>query len=65
MTDLQRAARQAIALMDLTTLNEDDSDEKVIELCRSAHSPAGDTAAVCIYPHFIPVARKALRGGDG
>jgi len=29
MTPLQYAAREAIALMDLTTLNEDDTDEKV------------------------------------
>ncbi len=60
MTDLQQAARQAIGLMDLTTLNDDDSDQKVINLCRAAHTPVGDTAAVCIYPRFIPIARKTL-----
>lgn len=60
MTPLQYAAREAIALMDLTTLNEDDTDEKVAALCRKAHTPAGDTAAVCIYRQFIPVARKTL-----
>jgi deoxyribose-phosphate aldolase len=60
MTDLQQAARQAIALMDLTTLHDDDTDQKVIDLCRAAHSPAGDTAAVCIYPRFVPIARKTL-----
>jgi len=47
--------------MDLTTLNDDDTDAKVIALCRQANSPAGTTAAICIYPRFIPVARKALR----
>ena len=61
MTDLHNAARRAIALMDLTTLNDDDTDQKVIDLCRAAHTPAGDTAAVCIYPRFVPVARKTLR----
>ena len=60
MTDLQRTAKEAIALMDLTTLNDDDTDAKVINLCHQAHSLAGDTAAVCIYPRFIPVARKTL-----
>lgn len=62
MTDLQVAARQAIGLMDLTTLNDDDTDEKVIKLCQDAHTAAGDTAAVCIYPRFIPLARKTLNG---
>ena len=61
MTDLQNTAREAISLMDLTTLNDDDTDAIVIDLCHQAHSPAGDTAAVCIYPRFIPAARKALK----
>ena len=60
MTELQRSAKEAIGLMDLTTLNEDDTDEKVIALCRQAKSPAGNTAAVCIYKQFIPAARKTL-----
>lgn len=58
MTDLTAAAQRALNLMDLTTLNDDDTDEKVIALCHQAKSPAGQTAAICIYPRFIPVARK-------
>jgi deoxyribose-phosphate aldolase len=47
--------------MDLTTLNDNDTDQKVIELCKQANSAAGHTAAVCIYPRFIPIARKTLK----
>lgn len=61
MTDMTAIARRAIGLMDLTTLNDDDTDEKVAALCRQANSPAGQTAAICIYPRFIPRARKLLR----
>jgi deoxyribose-phosphate aldolase len=61
MNELQKAAREAIRLMDLTTLNDDDTDAIVIELCHQAHTPVGDTAAVCIYPRFVPIARKTLR----
>ena len=60
MSDLQTASRQGIQLMDLTTLNDDDTEQKVIQLCTDAHTAAGDTAAVCIYPHFISIARKTL-----
>jgi len=60
MTDLQKTAKEAIGLMDLTTLNDDDTDAKVIALCKQAQSPAGNTAAVCIYKQFIPVARETL-----
>lgn len=61
MSDVTASALRALKLMDLTTLNDDDTDAKVIALCRQANSPAGTTAAICIYPRFIPVARKALR----
>ncbi|WP_108649439.1 deoxyribose-phosphate aldolase [Dongshaea marina] len=61
MTDLKKTAQLALNLMDLTTLNDDDTDAKVIDLCHKAKSPAGKTAAVCIYPRFIPIARKTLR----
>ncbi|MTD41113.1 deoxyribose-phosphate aldolase [Erwinia sp. CPCC 100877] len=60
MTDLTASSLRALKLMDLTTLNDDDTDEKVIALCRQAKTPVGNTAAICIYPRFIPVARKTL-----
>ncbi|MGM3175359.1 deoxyribose-phosphate aldolase [Dickeya lacustris] len=61
MSELTTMAQRALGLMDLTTLNDDDTEEKVIALCRQANSPAGKTAAICIYPRFIPLARKVLR----
>ncbi|MGB5445557.1 MAG: deoxyribose-phosphate aldolase [Psychromonas sp.] len=61
MNDLQQTSRLAIQLMDLTTLNDDDTDQKVMQLCADAHTAAGNTAAVCIYPRFIPIARKTLK----
>ena len=38
MTDLKASSLRALKLMDLTTLNDDDTDEKVIAL-RSAIPP--------------------------
>lgn len=61
MTDLTAVAQRALGLMDLTTLNDDDTQARVVSLCQQAHSVAGDTAAICIYPRFIPLARKTLR----
>jgi deoxyribose-phosphate aldolase len=60
MTDLKAAALRALKLMDLTTLNDDDTDQKVIELCHNAKTSVGTTAAICIYPRFIPIAKKTL-----
>ncbi len=61
MSDLKTAALRALKLMDLTTLNDNDTDEKVIALCHDAKSAVGNTAAICIYPRFIPIAKKTLR----
>ncbi|GLO61730.1 deoxyribose-phosphate aldolase [Vibrio sp. MACH09] len=61
MSDLKAAALRALKLMDLTTLNDDDTDEKVISLCHDAKTAVGNTAAICIYPRFIPIAKKTLR----
>lgn len=36
MTDLTAAAQRALSLMDLTTLNDDDTDAKVTALCHQA-----------------------------
>lgn len=40
MPDLQQAAQRALQLMDLTTLNDNDTDASVIALCHQAKSPA-------------------------
>ncbi|PXX45339.1 deoxyribose-phosphate aldolase [Undibacterium pigrum] len=59
-TALMQAASRALRLMDLTSLNEDDTREKITALCNAASSAQGQVAAVCIYPRFIPHAKKML-----
>ncbi|MDN3552204.1 deoxyribose-phosphate aldolase [Halomonas almeriensis] len=60
MNDLTRIARQALTLMDLTSLNDDDTDARIEALCQRAKTPVGNPAAVCVYPRFIVPARRAL-----
>ncbi|MDP5254077.1 MULTISPECIES: deoxyribose-phosphate aldolase [unclassified Vibrio] len=60
MNELQQQALRALRLMDLTTLNDDDTNEKVVSLCQQAKTAVGTTAAVCIYPRFVPIAKKTL-----
>lgn len=54
------AARILIDSLDLTSLNPTDTDEKIKELCAKAVTPYGHTAAVCILPRFIPLAKNSL-----
>jgi deoxyribose-phosphate aldolase len=58
--DLTRAAVRAIGLMDLTSLDPDDNDERIVALCQQAQTPFGNTAAVCIYPRFVALAKQTL-----
>jgi deoxyribose-phosphate aldolase len=60
MTNSQRVARQALSLMDLTSLNDDDTDSTIEALCQRARTSMGTPAAICVYPQFIVPARRAL-----
>ncbi|WP_108124964.1 deoxyribose-phosphate aldolase [Saccharospirillum mangrovi] len=60
MTDLAQQARQTLTLMDLTSLNDSDTDAVITQLCDAARTDFGSPAAVCVYPAFIATARKAL-----
>ncbi|MDP7592702.1 MAG: deoxyribose-phosphate aldolase [Litorilituus sp.] len=57
---LMKTAQQALSFMDLTSLTDQESSEDIISLCQQAKSSAGNTAAICIFPRFIPLAKKTL-----
>ncbi|WP_310378739.1 deoxyribose-phosphate aldolase [Flavobacterium sp.] len=58
----------ALSMIDLTTLEGADTEEKVKQLCYKAHhlhdSMPGlpSTAAVCVYPNFVKTAVHELKG---
>lgn len=58
--------RLIISLMDLTTLEATDTDEKVVSLCQKAMQPTANThtAAVCVYPNFISLAKEQLKNSN-
>lgn len=56
------AAKILIRLLDLTSLNKDDTDARIEKLCQKAQTPYGNTAAVCIYPKFLRLAGQLLKG---
>ncbi|HBA00055.1 MAG TPA: deoxyribose-phosphate aldolase, partial [Halomonas sp.] len=43
---LTQAARQALTLMDLTSLNDSDTDSVIEALCQQVKTPFGNPAAV-------------------
>jgi len=59
-TDLQSAARTALACLDLTSLNDADTAADIDALCRRAQTAYGPVAAVCVWPRFVAQARAAL-----
>lgn len=60
LTPQHLAAQRVLQLMDLTSLNADDSDADIVALCRQAVSPAGSVAALCVYPRFVALAKATL-----
>lgn len=59
MNTLERA-RQALSLLDLTSLNDDDTATDIAKLCMRATSVEGSVAAVCVWPQFVAQAKAAL-----
>ncbi len=58
------AAEILIQCLDLTSLNDNDTTQSIIDLCRRAQTPFGNVAAVCVYPQFVGIAREHLRHTD-
>ncbi|MDP2365948.1 MAG: deoxyribose-phosphate aldolase [Ignavibacteria bacterium] len=60
----------AISMIDLTTLEGKDTKGKVQQLCYKAMHPHDSiiniptVAAICVYPAYVSVAKKALQGSD-
>ena len=65
-----RALKLALSMIDLTTLEGQDTPGKVSQLCQKAihlhDSLPGlpHVAAVCVYPTMVGIARRALNGHD-
>ena len=58
--DLINSARQALACLDLTSLNDADTAADIVALCARAQTPFGPVAAVCVWPRFVAQARALL-----
>jgi deoxyribose-phosphate aldolase len=65
-----RLIRLAMSMIDLTTLEGQDTAEKVNALARKARQPFPEhpelpaCAAVCVYPNMVPIAKRALAGSN-
>ena len=59
-----KIATQSISLMDLTSLTDLETSTDIEKLCLQAKSQGGNTAAICIFPRFIPLAKKLLAQQD-
>jgi deoxyribose-phosphate aldolase len=59
--------KKAFGLIDLTSLNAADSNEKIQTMCSKvngfgSHYPEfPSVAAICVYPNFVPVVKKHLQ----
>ena len=51
-----------ISMIDLTSLEDSDTPDKIADLCAAALTPVGPVAAVCVYPRFVAQAKAQLAG---
>lgn len=58
--ELQKIARTALACLDLTRLNDDDTEADIERLCERAQGRFGHVAAVCVWPRLAALARRRV-----
>ena len=54
-------AKKIFSLIDLTSLNDNDTEATITTLCHQSTANFGHVAAVCLYPQFVRHARKCLQ----
>jgi len=57
---MSEPARRLLAVLDLTSLNDDDDKAGIERLCARAITPFGRVAAVCIRPRFVSLCKDRL-----
>ncbi|MCC2624241.1 MAG: deoxyribose-phosphate aldolase [Burkholderiales bacterium] len=60
MTNIRDIAIKILGLIDLTSLNDNDTNNTIIALCNKAKTQYGPVPAICIYSRYIPLARATL-----
>ncbi|RFO98817.1 deoxyribose-phosphate aldolase [Rhodoferax lacus] len=60
MSNPAATARLALSCLDLTSLNAQDTEADIAQLCQRAQSRFGPVAAVCVWPRLAGFARRQL-----
>jgi deoxyribose-phosphate aldolase len=58
----QALLQKMLSLMDLTSLNETDTEASIAAFCEKAQTPVGHVAAVCVYPQFVRLVADTFAG---
>ncbi len=55
-----KSLKHMLSLIDLTSLNDNDTESDIASLCEKAVTDYGSVAAICVYPKFVKFAAKKL-----
>lgn len=58
----EASAKRALSMLDLTSLNDGDTETDIRLLCSRAVTKAGNVAAVCVWSRFVALAKAELAG---
>ncbi|MGJ3494939.1 deoxyribose-phosphate aldolase [Piscirickettsia salmonis] len=58
---MDKTKKIVMALIDLTSLNLNDNDQMIMDVCAKASNRLGKVAAVCIDPKFVSLAKRLLK----
>ena len=58
---MRSEALEILSLMDLTSLNDNDTEDNVAKMLKRALAAPANPAAVCVWPRFIPMCLELLK----
>ena len=61
MQNLHSMAKQILSLIDLTSLNDNDTEDNIKNLCQNTTNAYGYVPAICIYSRFVQYAKELLQ----
>ncbi len=61
---MKNIAKQILSLIDLTTLNDNDTEQSIINITNKAKTSFGNVPAICIYSRFITQAKNLLKNTE-
>jgi deoxyribose-phosphate aldolase len=62
--DIRALSQKIASVLDLTALGDQETEQTTALLCQKALLPVGGVAAVCVWPWYVSLSKRLLKGSN-